>query len=36
MGLAVPVALGLAVYGVWRSRQELAGRGNKKTPTAPP
>jgi uncharacterized membrane-anchored protein len=25
MGLAVPVALGLAVYGVWRTRKELAG-----------
>jgi uncharacterized membrane-anchored protein len=36
MGLAVPVALGLAVYGVWRSRRELAGDGGKKTPTAPP
>ncbi len=36
MGLAVPVALGLAVYGVWRTRRELAGHGDKKTPTVTP
>ncbi|MFN3607992.1 MAG: DUF3422 family protein [Hyphomonas sp.] len=35
MGLAVPVALGMAIYGVWRSRQEMADGDRKKTPTTP-
>lgn len=30
MGLAVPVALGMALYGVWRTRREIAGHHHKE------